>query len=105
MKFDRRDTLKVVLQPYVMGLLWLCRNTPKRFKNLREYVRNERTLSQKLQKMQRYGLLDVAPVKIEGKYVNSYRTSKMGTEMVQKLERIIGREGEKRKKRAKAKFK
>ncbi|MDE1825626.1 MAG: hypothetical protein KGH61_03505 [Candidatus Micrarchaeota archaeon] len=53
------DTLQIILRPYTLDLLKGLKETPERFGNLKKYVKNERTLSLKLSKLQDYGLVEL----------------------------------------------
>lgn len=87
MNASRFDLVQLVMQPYVLDILKALRK-PKRFNDLLKHVKNRKTLSLKLPKLMKYGLIEHYPLKTENGYVNSYIVSKKGKEIVNKLEKI-----------------
>lgn len=84
---EKFDLVQLVMQPYVLDILKAL-DKPKRFNDLLKYVKNRKTLSLKLPKLMKYGLIGHHPLKTENGYVNSYIISKKGKEIVSKLEKI-----------------
>lgn len=89
MREAKQDILNVLFEKYSIQLLRLLNDKPMRFTEIQKHIKNARTLSLKLMKLQENGLIEVAPVKVEGKYVNSYKISKKGKEIVKTLEKIV----------------
>ncbi len=85
---SKLDIIRIVLQPYVLDILHALENEPKRFVELKKYVRSEMTLSSKLSRLLKYGLIEIVPLKTERRYMNAYIISKKGKEIVKKLEKI-----------------
>jgi DNA-binding HxlR family transcriptional regulator len=88
MEDSKRSVLQLILQPYVLNILHAVETEPKRFKDLKKYVKNDMTLSSKLSRLVDYGLVKIVPLKTERKYTNSYIISKKGKDVVGKLEKI-----------------
>ncbi|MDE1804682.1 MAG: hypothetical protein KGH59_02785 [Candidatus Micrarchaeota archaeon] len=87
MKTRKFDLVQLVIQPYVLKILYAL-NEPKRFSDLLRTVKNRRTLSIKLLKLRKYGLIGYFPMKIKGRYANSYIISEKGRKLVNKLEKF-----------------
>lgn len=88
MEDSKLSMLQLILQPYVLNILHAVENEPKRFKDLKKYVKNDMTLSSKLSKLVHYGLVKIVPLKAERKYTSGYSISKKGKDVVSKLEKI-----------------
>ncbi len=88
MEHSKRDLLQVMLQPYIIDILHVVEAEPKRFRDLKKYVKNDMTLSSKLSKLLDYKLIETVPMKTERRYINGYITSKKGKEILGKLEGI-----------------
>lgn len=88
MKSEKKDLLTFLLERYVLDILNILKHSPKRFSDLKKSIKNERTLSLKLSKLLDFGLIEPAPIKIKGRYVNSYMISQKGRDAVKKLERM-----------------
>ncbi|HVC58368.1 MAG TPA: winged helix-turn-helix transcriptional regulator [Candidatus Acidoferrales bacterium] len=84
MKKDRIDILK----PYFLDILKVLNEGPKRYTDLMAYVRNKRTLSQKLTKLQDYGLVDISHTKVGEGYVNFYQISRRGRGVLKAILKI-----------------
>ncbi|HVA83220.1 MAG TPA: winged helix-turn-helix transcriptional regulator [Candidatus Aquilonibacter sp.] len=89
MKEGKVDVLNVILEKYSIQILRLLDGKPMRFMEIQEHIKNARTLTLKLTKLQKSGLVEAAPIKVEGKYVNSYKISKRGHEIVKTLKKIV----------------
>jgi len=89
MKEGKQDVLKVILEKYSIQILRLLDEKPMRFMEIQRHIKNARTLTLKLIKLQESGLVEAAPIKVEGKYVNSYKISKKRHEIVKTLKRIV----------------
>ncbi|MDE1811150.1 MAG: winged helix-turn-helix transcriptional regulator [Candidatus Micrarchaeota archaeon] len=81
------DVRDVLLQPYVIEILKELGH-PKRFKDLQDKITTSQTLSVKLSKLKRYGLIKPIPIEIDGKYVNAYTLSEKGKKIIKILETI-----------------
>lgn len=81
------DIVKLAMEPYVLDILNAL-NEPKRFNDLIKYVKNRKTLSLKLPKLMKYGLIEYHPIKTDKGYANSYIISKKGRELVEKLNKL-----------------
>ncbi|MDE1824945.1 MAG: winged helix-turn-helix transcriptional regulator [Candidatus Micrarchaeota archaeon] len=88
MGYGKLRILNLVLQPYVLEVLRELKNNPKRFKELQKFVKNERTLSLKLAKLQDYKLVEMTHLKTDGKYVNFYMITNLGKEVLTAIEDI-----------------
>ncbi len=87
MKEEKFDLVKLTMEPYVLKILNIL-DKPKRFNELVNYIKNRKTLSLKLPKLMKYGLIEYAPVKTDKGYANSYVISKKGRELVRKLNKL-----------------
>jgi DNA-binding HxlR family transcriptional regulator len=87
MKDSKRDLLQLLLEPYVIDLLTAL-SKPKRFNDLVKYVKSRQTLTLKLSKLLKQGLIEHFPLKIKEGYANSYVISKKGKALVAKLEKL-----------------
>ena len=81
------DVNSIILQAYVLDILRALK-TPKRFGELSKIVETKRTLSTKLAKLRAYGLIEVAPIMVKSRYMNSYILSNKGKRLVEILEKI-----------------
>ena len=62
--------------------------TPRRFNELSETIKNKGTLSIKLAELKKLGLIISKPVEIEGNYANGYVLSDKGRELLKKLDNL-----------------
>ncbi|MDE1833106.1 MAG: winged helix-turn-helix transcriptional regulator [Candidatus Micrarchaeota archaeon] len=86
---DRKlDVISLALEPYVLQILESLDNGPKRFKDLFEKVKNKRTLSKKLVKLQDFGLVEAMHSRVNEGYVNQYKITKAGKELIDAIESI-----------------
>lgn len=85
MEKDRSDLLHLLLQPYTIEVMKAMIDQPKRFMDLKRYVKNEMTLSTKLSKLLKNGLIEFAPVLTEEGYVNAYKISAKGKRVLKGL--------------------
>ncbi len=83
-----RDKKLGVLQPFILDILRALANGPKRFVDLKRYVKNERTLSLKLSRLQDYGLVKMDHVKVAGKYINRYDITAKGKTLLESLKKL-----------------
>ncbi|MGI0141042.1 MAG: winged helix-turn-helix transcriptional regulator [Candidatus Micrarchaeales archaeon] len=81
------DIVQIIMQPYILDLLKELKK-PRRFNDLRKTVKNGRTLTLKLQRLRKYGLIEDFALKTEKGFVNSYIISKKGKDIISKLEKI-----------------
>ena len=88
MENSKLNLLQLVLQPYTLSILHGLENEPKRFSDLKKYVKNDMTLSTKLSRLVSYGLIEIVPLKTGKRYTNGYIITKKGKEIVAKLEKI-----------------
>lgn len=88
MRYDKIDTLQLVMQPYILSILKAVRGEPLRFNDLLYYCKNSKTLSFKINKLLEYGLIEVMAKKVAGKYANFYTVSQKGKEFLDKIERM-----------------
>ena len=88
MRYGKLQMLNLILQPYVLEILRELKKNPKRFKELQKFVKNERTLSQKLAKLQDYRLVGMTHLKADGRYVNFYIITNLGKEVLRAIENI-----------------
>lgn len=87
MKESKFDAVQLVMQPYVLTLLKAL-DKAKRFNELTELFKSRRTLTIKLSKLKKTGLIEYCPIETERGYANAYIISKKGKELVKKLEKI-----------------
>ncbi len=85
---QKLETLSFILKPFVLDVLRELKNGPKRFSDLKKCVKNDRTLSLKLAKLQDYKLVSVAHMKAEKGYANFYVLSKKGRRTLDAVEKI-----------------
>lgn len=90
MKYDKIDTLQLVFQSYILDILKQLEKEPKRFTELRVYVKTKRTLSIKISKLLEYGLIEVFPQLVTGKlrYANYYKLTKKGKQILERIAKI-----------------
>ena len=84
---ERFDTLKLVMQPYILALLNSL-DKPKRFNDLVKSFKSRRTLTIKLSKLKGVGLIEYCPIETEKGYVNAYVISNKGRELLKKLNKL-----------------
>lgn len=87
MKDNKFDLVHLVMEPYVLDILHAL-DKPKRFSDLIQYVKNRKTLSIKLSKLLKYGLVEHFPLKVADGYANSYTISKKGMKLLKGLEKL-----------------
>ncbi len=87
MEEDKKDILKLMLSPYALDILSLL-NTPKRFSELMAKIKNGRTLSAKLSKLRKYGLIKTTGVVVKDKYYNSYVISQKGKSTLNMIRKL-----------------
>ena len=89
MKYDKYDTLGVMMKRYSIEILKAVNEKPLRFSELRmKVVRNPKTLSINISRLLEYGLIEVVPIKTGAKYSNFYRLSDNGKKLLHKIEKI-----------------
>ena len=72
------------MEPYVVDLLRAL-DKPQRFSDLVKYVKSRQTLTLKLSKLLKHGLVEHFPLKVKDGYANSYLISKKGKEALARL--------------------
>ena len=87
MKSNKTDVRNLVLQSYILDILKALK-TPKRFSDLAKIIRNKGTLSKKLSKMKKQGLVQTIPKRIKDNYVNFYSLSRSGEALLGKLRKL-----------------
>ncbi|MDE1849732.1 MAG: helix-turn-helix transcriptional regulator [Candidatus Micrarchaeota archaeon] len=88
MKYDKYDTLHIMMKRYSITILKAISDNPLRFSDLMHSVRNSKTLSINLSRLLEYGLIEIVPIKTGNKYGNFYRLSDKGKKLLSKIERI-----------------
>lgn len=88
MKHTKEDTLRVIFEPYVLNILRILKKDPKRFNELKKDIKTKRTLSLKLEKLLDYGLIELVPLKTNGRFANYYKISDRGKKILEGLKRI-----------------
>lgn len=88
MEKEELDTLRVVLQPYILDMLRSMEEKPKRFSELNVIISNERTLSLKLVKLMDYGLVESVAIKQGRKHINCYKLSGKGKRVLDNLGKL-----------------
>jgi DNA-binding HxlR family transcriptional regulator len=84
---DELDPREIILQRYVIDILRELK-TPKRYGELQAKIRTRRTLSTKLFKLKKYGLINVVPILIGNRYVSSYSITNKGKKIINLLEKM-----------------
>jgi DNA-binding HxlR family transcriptional regulator len=87
MEESKLDVLKLVMQPYVLPLLNAL-DKPKRFNDLMGLFKSRRTLTIKLSKLKKMGLIEYSPIETDKGYANGYAISKKGKEFIKKLNKL-----------------
>lgn len=82
------EALSFLLQPFILQILRELRSGPKRFGDLKKHVKNDRTLSLKLGRLQDNKLASVAHLKSERGYANFYVLTKKGRRTLEAVEKI-----------------
>lgn len=80
-------TIRLIGQPYILEILNALVK-PKRFSDLKDICKNERTLSKKLSLLRQNGLIDVMPVLVKNRYENHYKLTKKGEDFLRKIRSI-----------------
>jgi DNA-binding HxlR family transcriptional regulator len=81
------DIIKLVAQPYNIELLRELK-VPQRFNELKKICRNDRTLAKRIKALQDNGLIGPVAVKKGGKYINFYKTTDRGKNLLKKVESL-----------------
>ncbi|MFZ3077396.1 MAG: winged helix-turn-helix transcriptional regulator [Candidatus Aenigmatarchaeota archaeon] len=81
------ETIRLVGQPYILEILNALAKH-KRFSELKDICKNERTLSKKLNILRQNGLIDVMPVLVKNRYENHYKLTKKGEDFLKKIRSI-----------------
>lgn len=87
MEESKLDVLKLVMQSYVLPLLNAL-DKPKRFNDLVRLFKSRRTLTIKLSKLKKMGLIEYSPIETDRGYANGYVLSKKGKELLRRLEKF-----------------
>ena len=85
MATDKLDTL---FEPYIVNILQLLSDKPKRFGEIMTKIKNRRTLSIKLSKLRSLGLVETTSIVVDGKYMNGYMTTEKGKKVLKMLEKV-----------------
>ena len=83
----RLDPRDIILQRYVLDILRELK-TPKRYGELHDKIKTKRTLSTKLSKLKKYGLIKVTPIQVGNRYVSSYVITNKGRKINEVLKRL-----------------
>ena len=83
----KSDLSSIILQRYVLAILKELKK-PRRARDLRKLVKAKRTVSTKLAKLSEHGLVETIPLKMDGRFVNSYVLTEKGRKLVRRLEGI-----------------
>lgn len=81
------DPREIILQRYIIEILNQLER-PRRYGELQSKIKTRRTLSTKLSKLKRYGLIDVTPILVGNRYVSSYAITAKGKKILQLLEKL-----------------
>jgi len=87
MRLEEPDIRDIILQSYILDILHELK-TPKRFGELSKKIKTKRTLSTKLNKLRQYGLIEITPILVNNKYMNSYVISSKGKRVIAVLEKL-----------------
>ena len=87
MNKDNIKTIRLIGQPYILEILNAL-GKPKRFNELNQICKNDRTLSKKISLLRQNALIDVMPVLVKNKYENHYKLTKKGEEFLKKIRSI-----------------
>lgn len=82
------EILQIILKPYTLDILRALASQQKRYSDLKEQVKNDRTLSLKLSTLQDYGLIKMVHAKMNGKYVNLYEITNEGKNLLERLKKL-----------------
>jgi len=88
MKYDNEEVLRIVFQSYSLQILKMIKQGPKRFGELRIEVKTRQTLSTRLANLIEYGLIEVVPIKVKGRFANYYRITKNGEHLLMGISKI-----------------
>jgi DNA-binding HxlR family transcriptional regulator len=88
MSYSKDEVLNAILQPYILDILRSLKERPKRYGELKNEVKNDRTLSLKLSKLQDYGFIEFVHIKVDTKYVNCYTITPTGKKIIDVLKRL-----------------
>ena len=79
--------IKVLVQPYTINILEALKK-PERYKNLKMVCKNDRTLAKRIKELQELMLIEPIALKEKGKYVNFYKLTKKGEDVLNKIEKL-----------------
>ena len=86
MEDSKLDLLQLLLEPYVIDILKAL-DKPQRFNDLVKHVKSRQTLTLKLSKLLKEGLIEHYPLKTKDGYANSYIITNKGKEALARLKR------------------
>jgi DNA-binding HxlR family transcriptional regulator len=81
------DIIKFLAQPHTIEILKVLRK-PKRYKDLKNVCKIDRTLAKRLKYLQELKLVETIALKEGGKYINFYKLTKRGEEILRKIEKL-----------------
>ncbi len=84
---EKIGLIKLLAQPYTLDILKALKK-PKRYKELKQVCKNDRTLAKRIKKLQELGFIEPIALKEEGKYINFYKLTEKGEKVLAKIERF-----------------
>ncbi len=86
-KDAKLDLIKLIAQPYAIDILKGL-DTPKRYNELKKICKNDRTLTKRLKTLQGKDLIEPVAVKKGSKYLNFYKITDRGKNLLSKVESL-----------------
>ena len=81
------DIIKFLAHPHTIEILKVLRK-PKSYKDLKNFCKTYRTLAKRLKYLQELKLVETIALKEGGKYINFYKLTKRGEEILRKIEKL-----------------
>jgi DNA-binding HxlR family transcriptional regulator len=81
------NLIKLLAQPYTIQILEALKK-PSRYKDLKEVCKSDRTLAKRVRELQELMLIEPMALKEKGKYINFYKLTKKGEEVLRKIEKL-----------------
>jgi DNA-binding HxlR family transcriptional regulator len=81
------NLMKLLAKQYTLDILMALKE-PKRYKDLKSVCKNDRTLSNGIKELQELSLIEPVAVKEKGKYVNFYKLTRSGEDVLDRIEKL-----------------
>ncbi len=85
---DKEELFHLIFEPYILNILNNLKAGRKRFKDLKQLTKNDRTLSSKLKKLKELGLINTEPIEKDEKFFTGYNITDKGIKIIKALDKI-----------------